>query len=224
MIVRTVRLQLSVDSLDDKRPQIEQLAAKHRGRISSLSLAGEGLTATIRVPSQNLDGLLASLRPLGKVRNESLSTDDVTADYQDLSIRVANAKREEQRLLELLANRTGKLSDVLEVEKSIARVRTDIERMEASLRSTKDRVDLSTVELVLERNYRAEVAIGDRPIGTRFRNAFIDGIRNAASSVVSAATVLVEVGPVIAVWALLLGWPVLWIVRRFKLRPLQQAR
>ena len=220
MIVRSVSLHLTADSLDGLRQAIEQSAAKHGGRVSALNVGGDSLTATLRVPSTRLDALLAALRPLGKVRSEALSTDDVTAGYQDLSIRIANSKREEQRLVQLLSQRTGKLSEVLEVEQAIARVRTEIERMEASLRSTKDRVDLSTVELVIGRNYRAEVALGPQSIGDRFRNAFVDGVRNAVSSVVAAGTVLVEIAPILAIWVLLLGWPVLWVVRRVRLRRL----
>jgi len=219
MIVRTVSLHLSADSLDNMRQAIEQSVAKHGGHVASLNAGGDSLTATIRVPAVKLDGLLAALRPLGKVRNEAMSTEDVTSGYQDLAIRIANSKREEQRLVQLLSARTGKLSEVLEVEQALARVRTEIERMEASLRSTKDRVELSTVELRVDRNYRAAVDIGSLPVRDRFRNAIVDGFRTAVSSLINAAIALIEVGPTVTIWVLLLAWPALYVFRRFSRRP-----
>jgi chromosome segregation ATPase len=216
MIVRTVSLQLSADSLDGMREAIEQSVAKHNGHVASLNAGGDSLAATIRVPAMRLDGLMTALRHLGRVRNETMSTDDVTTEYQDLAIRISNSKREEQRLVQLLSARTGKLSEVLDVEKALARVRTEIERMEASLRNTRNRVELSTIELRVERNYRAAVVIGALPVRDRFRNALVDGFRNAVSSVVSASIALIEVGPTVAVWVLLLIWPALYVIRRVR--------
>jgi hypothetical protein len=209
---------ITTDRFEAMRGEVERLTAAHEGRIASLAVTGESnqraLAVTLRVPSARLDALMGSLRALGKVRNESVGTEDVTEAQMDLGIRVTNAKREEQRLLALLSDRTGKLSDVLAVEEALSRVRTDIERMEASLRSTKSRVDLSTINLRIDENYRAEVALGPLPIGARFRNAVVDGGSAAAASLVSAALGLLEVLPTLAVWALILAWPVRWVVRR----------
>ena len=48
--------------------------------------------------------------------------------------RVANAHRLEDRLLDVLAQRPGKLQDILAVERELARVREEIERYEGRLR------------------------------------------------------------------------------------------
>jgi uncharacterized protein DUF4349 len=47
----------------------------------------------------------------------------------DIEARLANGRNTEKRLGEVLRNRTGKVSDVLEVEREIARVREEIERL-----------------------------------------------------------------------------------------------
>jgi hypothetical protein len=218
MVARVATLGLSTDRFDDMRAAVERLTATHEGRIASLAITGESnrraLAATLRVPSARLDPVLGLLRGLGRVRNESIGTEDVTSEFMDLSIRVANSRREEQRLLALLSDRTGKLSEVLEVERAIARVRTEVERMEASLTSTKDRVDLSTIHLRIEENYRAEVALGPVSVGARFRNAVVDGGRTAAASVVGALIGAIQIVPTLTVWALLLVWPVRWVARR----------
>ena len=218
MVIRIVTLRLSTEKFDEVRPSIEQLIAAHGGRIGSLSVAGErnrrSLSATLRVPSARVDAFVAALRPLGQVQQEAISTEEVTSEYQDLSIRIATAKREEQRLIGLLTNRTGKLAEVLEVEREIARVRTDIERMDAALRARKDQVDFSSVNLGVAEAYRAEMTLAPLSVGARLRNAGIDGIRHAADGLIDVALAIVELTPMVILWILVLAWPVRLLLRR----------
>lgn len=218
MVIRIATLRLSTEKFDEVRPSIEQLIAAHAGRIGSLSVTGEGnrrsLSATLRVPSARLDAFLAALRPLGQLQHESISTEDVTSEYQDLSIRIATAKREEQRLIGLLTNRTGKLSEVLEVEREIARVRTDIERMDAALRTRKDQVDYSSINLQVAEAYRAEIALTPVSVGARLRNAAIDGVRFATDGLIDVVLSIVQLTPTVLLWVLVLAWPVRVLLRR----------
>ena len=218
MMVRIVTLHLSTEKFDGVRPSIEQLVAAHSGRIGSLSITGEknrrALGATLRVPSARLDAFLAAVRPLGLVQHESISTEEVTSEYQDLSIRISTAKREEQRLIALLTNRTGKLSDVLEVERELARVRTEIERMDAALRARKDQVDYSSINLQVAEAYRAEIALAPVSVGARLRNAAIDGVQIATNGLIDVVLSIVQVIPSLLLWVLVLAWPVRALLRR----------
>ena len=75
----------------------------------------------------------------------------------DLDARLASARATEKRLTELLANRTGRLSDVLDVERELARVRLDIERLDAEKTNIGRRVTYATIgygDLVLPREWR----------------------------------------------------------------------
>ena len=69
----------------------------------------------------------------------NVSAEDVGEEYVDVQARVANAHRLEQRLIEVLATKTGKLSDILNVERELARVREEIERMEGRMRYLRTR-------------------------------------------------------------------------------------
>lgn len=218
MIIRIVTLRVSTEKFDDARPTIERLLGEHAGRIGSLSISGEqnrrSLSATLRVPSARLDGLVAALRTLGHVQHEAINTEDVTSEYQDLSIRIATARREEQRLIALLTNRTGKLSDVLEVEREIARVRTEIERMDAALRTRKDQVDYSSINLVVAEAYRAELALAPTSLGARIRNAAIDGVRFATDGLIDVLLSIIQIVPSVLLWVLVLAWPARALLRR----------
>jgi len=221
MIVRTARMVLTSDRFDQIRAELERLVAAHQGRLTSLNTSGDpssrrSLQATVGVPAARLDALLAGLRGLGRVQEESLGSDDVTESFRDLTLRISNARREEQRLVELLTRRTGDLADVLAVEREIARVRLDIERMEAEMRATEQRVDLATVTLTVREQYRADLAIGPLPLNLRFKNALVDGFRHAAESLVGASLIILQAAPMLLVWSLILVWPVRWIWRRVR--------
>ena len=222
MIARTVTMSLTTERFDDIRAALERATAAEEGSVVSLSSDGESrrrtLRATVRVPAARLEAALAAFRTLGVLKQESLATDDVTDSYRDLTIRIRNARVEEQRLVELLKTRTGTVKDVLDVEREIARVRSEAERMTAAAETTRNRATFSLVTLEVAETYRAELmpAPDDLPVPTRLRNAFIDGLRAAQQSVVGVALDVAQFGPTLIVWSLLLALPALFIVRRLR--------
>ena len=144
MILRTAQLTMVTPNLDKARADMDKILQRYGGYIGELTTsspaeAARKLTATLRVPGNQLDAALADLKKLGRVESESQSGQDVTAQYVDLEARVSNSRKSEQRLLELLQQRTGKLSEVLEVETELSRVREQIERMEGERRHARTR-------------------------------------------------------------------------------------
>ena len=89
------------------------------------------LKASLRIPVANLAAAMKDLRGLGRVASESESGEDVTQQHADLDQRLKTARDTEERFRTILQQRTGTVSDVLQVEEEIARVRGDIESMEA---------------------------------------------------------------------------------------------
>ena len=114
----------------------------------------------------------------------------------------------EQRLIDLLATRTGKLQDVLSVERELARVRELIERYEGRLRYLKSRASISTLSVTVHE----PLAIlgqgpGQNPIVAAIRQAW----RNFVGFISAGIALL---GVLIPVGALaLVGWVV---YRRFR--------
>ena len=224
MIVRTASVTLSTEKFDDMRAALERVAAERHGSVGSLTLAGDppnqrSMSATLRVPIAEMDAALAGVRALGRVLQESQSSEDVTDAHRDLAIRIANAKIEEARLGEILKERTGRLSDVLAVEQAQSRVRTEIEQMEAQELAMRNRAALSTISIQVEERYRAELADnGPLPIGTRLRNAVVDGARAALESLVGVTLAVLGAAPTLLIWAAILFLPARWIVRRVRRR------
>jgi anti-sigma factor RsiW len=219
MVERTATLNLATRDFDQLRPRIDAMLARRRGYLAELTLngsqgAGRSLNATLRVPAAELDSALADFRQLGRVENESQKGEDVTRQYADLVARLTNARNTEQRLTQILAQRTGKLSDVLDVERELSRVRGEIERMEAERRTTADQVAFATVQLNASEDYQAQLRLSPDSTLTRLRNAVVEGYKNLAGGLVGVALILIAYGPSVVFWAALAFLPIRWLLRR----------
>jgi len=85
---------------------------------------------TIRVPSNVYDSLFSTFSRMGhRLDNKYSAIQDVTERYYDLSTRIKNKKVLEERYLKILENAT-EVKDILEIEKNLNEVRTEIENLE----------------------------------------------------------------------------------------------
>jgi Domain of unknown function (DUF4349) len=115
----------------------------------------------VRVPVEHFQAFVSDVGRLGEVRQNHVGSQDVTEEYHDLEARIRNKREEEKRLLKHLADSTGKLEDILAVEKELSRVRGEVEQMEGHLRFLSDRTELSTVtiEAMEWKDYQPPVAV-----------------------------------------------------------------
>jgi len=188
--------------------------------IGSPAGAARTLEATLRVPADQLEAAITELKSLGRVESESQSGEEVTAQYVDLEARLTNARNTEQRLTDLLRQRTGKLSDVLAVEKSIDEVRGSIERMEAEKKNLGNRVNFANLIVRVAEDYRAEMQVVPASLLSRFQNATVEGYRSMVEGVIGVLLILLTYGPSLLLWAALLFFPVRAAWRRLR-RPAQ---
>ena len=163
---------------------------------------------TVRVPVEKLPAVLEQIRELGRVVNEQLSSEEVTAQVVDLEARLRNSRATEARLISVLEQRTGKVADILQVEREIARTREEIERMEAQRKNLVARVELATVNVTLVEEFQAELAPAPVGTATRLRNAFVEGYDNLVGLLLGFVFFFARNGLVLAFWFLLLwaGW------------------
>lgn len=202
MIIRTGTANVQVDSLDRGIAQVRALAAGVGGIIGNTSISGgtdqeRHASIELRVPSRNFDAALTGLKPIGKVQNVNVTAQDVGEEYADVTARVANARRLEARLLDLLDRRTGRLEEILNLEREVARVREEIERYEGRLRYLRTRASISTLTITLhEPNAVIGTPRGERPIRDAFGIAWrsfvglIAGLIAATGLLVPLAIVL----------------------------------
>jgi len=217
MIIRTGQASVEIDSLEIAVAQVRALAQRVGGFIANtqMQLGREQFRSAmleIKVPAARFDELLGALQPLGKVEFVNVSAQDVGEEFTDISARVANGRKLEGRLIDLLATRTGKLSDVLEIERELARVREEIERMEGRLRYLKAHAATSTLSLTVhEKSPLVGEQGSDGVLGDAFAQAWRNFI-NFVAGLIASLGVLLPVGFLLAGAALLLRR--IWRARR----------
>ena len=221
MIARTADITITAKDFAKTRVALDDLLRRRQGYMGQLNVntPTEGvrsLTATLHVPADQLDPALADLRTLGRVQSESQSGEEVSAQYVDLEARLQNARNTEQRLTALLSQRTGKLSDVLEVETEASRVRGEIESMEGEKKLLNTRIIFATLNVTIAEEFKAQIQMVPGSIGTRFRNAAIDGYQGAVSGLIAFLLFFISVGPSLLLWTTILGFPIWLLWKRWK--------
>lgn len=221
MIARTVSLSVLVKDFATSRSALDMILARYHGYSAELSVnttenAPRSLQASLRIPAPALPSALNDLKKLGRVEKETQSGEEVTRQHEDLLARLRNCRDTEQRLRQMLQQRTGKITDVLKVEEEIARVRGEIEEMETEQQSIEHRVNFASVELQLAEEYMAQLNPPAPSISTRFRNALIAGYQNVSETVLDILLFFTEYGPVIVLWVAMLAAPVLLLWRRYR--------
>jgi len=169
------------------------------------------------VPADELGAVLEELRGLGRVVNEQLSSEEVTDQVVDLDARLRNARATEQRLIRVLDERTGKVADVLEVEREIARARQEIEHMDAQRQNLLQRAQLATVQVTLAEEFKAQLQPAPAGTATRLRNAFVEGYESFVGTLLGLALFFARHGLNLLFWGGLL-----WLSARLLWRGCQR--
>jgi hypothetical protein len=213
MLIRTASMRLRVEDVPAAQAEVERISREAGGYVAASSITTEAgpthAAITVRVPSEGLESVIDQIAALGRLLSKEMGAQEVTEEYVDLTSRRRNLEREEVRLLELL-QRAGKVTDLLEVEQTLARVRGEIETISGRMRYLEDRVALSTVQVQLE---------GPQPKPTAGAPAWAAGdvARQAMRSLIGTgrglATMAIWIALYTPVWlpALLV---ILWLVRR----------
>jgi len=196
MVIRTGQAFIEVDKVDPAILKIRQLAAQVGGYITNSSISGgrdqiRQATFELKIPAPKYDQAVGLLSTIGKVETVSSSAQDVGEEFVDVTARVNNSRRLEERLISLLANRTGKLDEVLRVERELARVREEIERYEGRLRYLSARVAMSTLTITVHEP--APIlgnAPGENPIAAALRRAWKNFIALVAGSIAALGVVI----------------------------------
>ena len=180
MIIRNGTSSIEVDSLEPAVARVRDLARRVGGYVANTQMqAGREQVRSamleIRLPSSRFDEIATGLKPIGHVESVNVSAEDVGEEFVDVTARATNAHRLEQRLIEVLNTKTGKLKDVLDVERELGRVREEIERMEGRLRYLRTRTSVSTFSITVHEPYPV---VGERGSSNVIADAFKQSWRN----------------------------------------------
>ncbi|MFC5280109.1 DUF4349 domain-containing protein [Halorubrum rubrum] len=183
-LIRTGDLRVTVDSFEESNAEARSIADEYGGFVSDSTRetherGDENYTVgalTIRVPSEEFDAAMADLEALGTVERSTTESRDVTDRIADLEARLENRRAERDRLRELYeeANTT---EDVLAVQRELADVQAEIERMETQLAALEERVALSTIQVELREEPPEPSAVSTAWYDTGVVTAFLESVR-----------------------------------------------
>jgi len=197
-IIQTASLRIEVKDFQSSSDAVIDIVERSNGFISDshsyvTDTGRKRGSITIRIPADRFIAVIDEIACVGDVKSKDTSGEDVTEEYIDLTARLNNSERQEQRLLEILdmANNT---KAVLEVEREIWRVRTEIERLTGRIKYLENRVELATISVSL---YEPEQITHSWGIRDAIRSAFggfVSVIRGLIILVGYALPILILVG------------------------------
>jgi hypothetical protein len=168
---------------------------------------------TIRVPAERLDQALQVIKSgAGDILSETVTGEDVTQEYTDLSSRLRNLENTEEQLTEIMkdANRT---EEVLNVYNQLVEVREEIEVIKGQMQYYQQAAALSAISVSIQANEAVQpLQIGGwQPVGVAKRaiQALINTLEFFGDVLI---WLLIYIVPVV----LILYFPIRWIWKGLK--------
>jgi len=220
-IVRAASLVMGTRNFDAVPVRMKSIVSSHEGHFDDLQVDarqgyGRRLVATVRVPADEFDSTLTELKALGNTEQESETSASSSAESDRLDAKLASARFSENRLNRLSNEHAGKLGEYLEVEQAIAKVRGEIEDLEARQRRQAQRVRYGAVRVSLKEEYAARFDVERAVISARLRSSIVDGLQGVVRQGSSALSVVLLFAPSLLFWLSLLYWPVRFGWRRVR--------
>jgi hypothetical protein len=177
---------------------------------------------TIRVPSDLLDEALVEIKgqvqdPDSDVLSESISGQDVTAEYTDLQSRLTNLELSEKKLQEFLDG-TKKAEDWLVAFNRLSEIRGQIEVLKGQIRYYDESAAMSAISVNLQAKESIKpVTVGPwQPKGVALE-AIQDLIDTMKDVYEGLLRFVLHVLPVLIVYIIIIGGPIwffIWLIRR----------
>ena len=188
-IIRTVTMSCETKAYDDAVTVIMTALNTHGGYVEASNTTGTGYddvknserraTYTLRVPAENLDAFLETLRADEGIRilSQNATSSEITATYYDTVSRLETLKAEKASLTAMLEGFTDykDISNMLKVQERLYDVIEEIEALQTKLNLYDGQVAMSTIHLTLrEVIVYTEVAEPDPTFGQRVKEAFVE--------------------------------------------------
>ncbi|MFY7671563.1 DUF4349 domain-containing protein [Tenacibaculum sp. MEBiC06402] len=209
-LIKRGNVSFEVDDLVLTTTNIKTSVKKFNGYIaeekSEKGYYSNDVTITVRIPNTNFDAFLGEISQGVKEFDEkNISVSDVTEEFLDVSARIKTKKELENRYLQLLA-KAKNVKEILEVEKELEQVRSDIERAEGRLKYLENNVTFSTLRIKFYK--KIEQKIEEDSFWGKIIKAFTNGFDGLQSLFLFLITI----------WPLLIIAVVIYIFVRKKLK------
>ena len=222
-IIRNAELNLEAEHPEEAQRRITGIAELKGGFVVESqqsssdvqSTSRDIVSMTVRVPSDRFSDALDEIRNTAtRVVTETVKGQDVTEEFIDIEAQMKARKALEEQFTAIM-KRANSVEDALDVQRQLADVRGEIERIEGRKRFLENQSSLSTIKVRLQTaKVFAESSAG---FTGRLADAFSAGFDVAMGFVLGLVTFLVAILP----FAAFVGLP-LFVIIRYVLK--RQAR
>jgi Domain of unknown function (DUF4349) len=231
-IIRNADITIEVPSTTDAQHHVTSIAEAHGGFVvtseakqresNDPSQRTLDIKLVVRVPANQFGRAFDEIRKLaGNTPAEQVTSQDVTEDFIDLEARIKTQKALEVQFLEIM-RQAHKIEDALEVQRQIAEVRTDIEKLEGRKRFLENRSSLSTMNVNIQ-TPKPVITVTQTGFRHSLREAVSDSVTLASDMVLFFARFLIMMVPVFVFLLLPMGLAGGYLIRRAKRMRLAQA-
>jgi len=231
-LIKRAQVSLEVLNYDEVFTNLEAKINALKGYVETSytgtytqTIAGERVTLKegylqLRMPSDSFSGVLSDLEMYGTVVSRSQSTDDITAQYRDVYQEMKNLEVREQALRDIMA-RAETIADIIEVERELSRVRSDINRYAGTLQGWDRQVAMSTIQVSLKevRDLTSTVNPPREDTWSRAKEAFIKTINRLIETMELGFVAFVGALPFIILFVVLV--PFVYIIIKIIIRKLK---
>lgn len=200
-IIRNAELDLESEAPDEAQTRITAIAEQMGGFVVESQQSSSDVRSsrrdivsmTVRVPSAKFGETLEAIRNAsGRVVVESVKGQDVTQEFIDIEARLKAQQALEAQFTEIM-KRANTVEDALEVQRQLAVVRGEIEKIEGRKRFLENQSSLSTIKLRIRTP--AVISAGGPGFFTRLTDSINTGLDSALDFVLGLITVLIAALP-----------------------------
>ena len=231
-IIRNAEITMEVSSTTDTQHRVASIAENNGGFVvTSESKQRENvdpaqrtldIKLVVRVPSNQFGAAFDEIKKLASnTPSEQVTGQDVTEEFIDLEARIKTQKALEIQFLEIM-RQAYKVADALEVQRQIAEVRTEIEKLEGRKRFLENRSSLSTITVNIGAPKPA-IVVTSTGFGHNVREAVSESITVASEIVLFFVRFAIMMVPILILIVLPSGLLARHLVRRAKRMRLAQA-
>lgn len=210
-VIKNGNMKIQVGDIKKAQNQVGDILKKNDAYIQNEQFQNtdmdDNLDLVIRVPHKNFDALVNSFSDgVGSVLSKNISSDDVTEEYTDVSIKLANKKIYLEKYRDMLRS-ASTTKDMIEIQETIRELEDEIDVAEGRLRVIDDRVKYSTLNLSLYKEKVRSSATSKIGFGSRFADSVTEGWNSFMSFLLG----------IISLWPFLLIIPVIiFLWRKWK--------
>jgi hypothetical protein len=158
-IIYTAGIDLVVGDLSEAVAKLDAVTKQFHGLMAQSAVtsnpgAPRSANWRVRVPVDRFSEFVNEIAGLGEAIRNTTDSDDITDKYYDFRVRMENKQIELERLQKIVKERTGKISEILEVERELGRVTTELEELKGNLKLWDNQTALSTVNITMRERTR----------------------------------------------------------------------